>query len=415
MFNIRIFLIIITFLFLLLAIRIALFYQHKTVYQNGQKFEDTAFIASEPSITGKTQRFTIFSGGTNITIITGKSPELSYGRKILVKGKLQIKEKEGRVFYSLNYPVIDEITDTNPISVPALIVRRYAVSYVEKILAPLQSSLVLGIVLGIKKDIPYEFNTRLRSAGLTHVIAASGMNVSMVASALLFVLQSLTKRKIALTLTIFGVCFYVLVTGLQPSIIRAALMSSAALASAIAGRQKLPLYILFLAAFIMLFISPYWLFDLGFQLSFLATAGIITIKPLINILNNGKIGKLFNDDLSTTIAAQLATFPVLLGSFGSFNILSFLSNLLVLWTVPLIMILSGLGIAVGFIIPPLGQIMLYLSIPLLWYFEKIVSVFSQINLTLRLDTAPIAIWIGYYLVLISIFVYLYKYRRIHGI
>ena len=81
--------------------------------------------------------------------------------------------------------------------------------------------------------------------------------------------------------TVFGIVFYAVLAGLEPSIVRAAIMGILVFSSQIMGRQKMPFYILFLTAFVMLFVSPGLISDIGFQLSFLALIGIIYLKPAI--------------------------------------------------------------------------------------------------------------------------------------
>ena len=123
----------------------------------------------------------------------------------------------------------------------------------------------------------------------------------------------------------------------------------------------------------MLFISPNLISDIGFQLSFTATLGLILIPKIRAI---GKIWVIGND-INTTIAAQIATLPILLINFGTYSIYSVLVNGLVLWTVPILMAIGWIGALVGLIFIPLGQLIIYLCYPLLIYFEKIVDFFGK--------------------------------------
>jgi len=127
-------------------------------------------------------------------------------------------------------------------------------------------------------------------------------------------------------------------------------------------------YILFLTGFVMLFLWPQFLTDVGFQLSFAATLGIMVIPSLFKRWENALSG-----DFLTTFSAQATTLPILLGSFGTYSLWSVLVNLLVLWTVPVLMILGGFAAMVSFVFAPLSKLLLYLCLPFLVYFQFITG------------------------------------------
>jgi len=170
--------------------------------------------------------------------------------------------------------------------------------------------------------------------------------------------------------------------GLEASIIRASIMGILVFSSQIMGRQSLAANGLFLAGFVMLFISPILISDIGFQLSFASTLGILSIKPL-----------------PTTIAAQIATLPILLANFGTYSIYSILVNGLVLWTVPILMMVGGAGAIAGLILEPAGQLLIYLCYPLLLYFETIVNFFGKMGGIITIQTLSWQFIIGYYCLL----------------
>jgi len=146
----------------------------------------------------------------------------------------------------------------------------------------------------------------------------------------------------------------------------------------------------------MLFFSPLLLIDVGFQLSVAATLGILFIKPLLP-------KHMVLEDFSTTIAAQLATIPILLTSFGQYAMLSILVNLLILWTIPVIMVLGGIGAICAFFFPFLGQLFIQASYPLLWYIEKVVTVGAVYGWGIHLSI-PWSFVLGYYFLLVSVVV-----------
>ena len=125
----------------------------------------------------------------------------------------------------------------------------------------------------------------------------------------------------------------------------------------------------------MLLINPFWIKDLGFILSFVATASLILfefrIRKMINFLPN-----IVKESLSTTLAAQIGVGPILFVTFGQFNLLSPFINALILWTIPYLMIFGAVGGIVGLFIPFIGRLILYLNYPLSWFFIKIIEMFS---------------------------------------
>lgn len=140
--------------------------------------------------------------------------------------------------------------------------------------------------------------------------------------------------------------------------------------------------------------QPLFLFDVGFQLSFMATLGILFLKPLIPLPDN-----FVTESFTTTLAAQLGTLPILLGVFGQIGLLSVLVNALVLWTIPLLMIFGSIAAIIGLLFPFLGQLLLYPILPFLVYFQSVVSYFGQSNLVIHATNMPVEMWIGYYCLL----------------
>jgi competence protein ComEC len=133
----------------------------------------------------------------------------------------------------------------------------------------------------------------------------------------------------------------------------------------------------------------------------MATLGIVFVKPLLDgVLNRlGKFGELGGETITTTLAAQLGTLPILLGVFGQFGLLSVLVNALVLWTVPFVMVFGSLAAIFGLLFHPLGELFLYPAYPFLIFFETVVSFFGKSDLLIQTNSLPLSLLIGYYLVL----------------
>jgi competence protein ComEC len=239
-----------------------------------------------------------------------------------------------------------------------------------------------------------------------HVIAASGMNVTMVSGFLFYIFSLVLKRQRAIFLSIAGVIFYDFLAGFQASIIRASIMGALAFSSQILGRQRDGVYALFLTAFVMLFLWPQFLTDIGFQLSFASTIGILIIPSLFKRWQNG-----ISADLITTVSAQIATLPLLLGSFGTYSAWSVVVNALVLWTVPVLMVLGGFAAIAAFVFSPLAQLLLYLCLPFLAYFQSITGFFAGLRGSLSVQNLPWQLTLAYYLSLIALLALISKKKN----
>jgi competence protein ComEC len=180
-------------------------------------------------------------------------------------------------------------------------------------------------------------------------------------------------------------------------------MGSIVFTSQIIGKQQTGLITLLLTGFIMLFYNPSFATDVGFQLSFVATWGLLYLPKLFKRFK-GEITEL----LITTVCAQIATLPILISNFGNYSIFSIPTNGLVLWTIPILMILGSFVAIFSFIFPPLAKVFLFLCIPFLEYFEEIVSYFASFGTSFSFSQIPWQFVVGYYLILLSIVVFKYR-------
>ncbi|MFB9325522.1 ComEC/Rec2 family competence protein [Paenibacillus aurantiacus] len=206
-----------------------------------------------------------------------------------------------------------------------------------------QGGYMQGLVLGIGDELDPDRFRQFSQLGLTHILAISGLHVAVYLYLLSVVLRlfRLTRERLQTTL-IAAVPLYVLMSGCSPSVVRAGLMAMLGLAAARFGKLKDGLHLLAAAALLMLIWDPYLLYNVGFQLSFLVTAGLIVFVPPARKLlpAGGKLGWL-HDAVTVTIVAQAASFPLSIYYFNQFNWLSLPANLVL---VPFI----------SFIVMPLG-------------------------------------------------------------
>lgn len=399
--KIRIF---VFFLFLALFLRLFIFYFQKTDYKDGDNLSFESTIFTQPKVYPTYQTFSLETPtGESLLIKTNNQMSYLYGENVAISGNLNVRVLKNRTLLSMDYPKMSLVSKPNGILAVINFVRQKISDNFQKTLSPDDSALLLGIVFGIKQNMSQDFLTQLKTVGVMHVIAASGMNVTMTAGFIFYIFSIFLKRQIAIVATILGIIFYAMLAGFQASILRASIMAILAFSAQALGKQAYSLYALALTGFIMLFIWPRFLFDIGFQLSFLSTLGILYIPRLFS-----QKEKLYSADFFTTVSAQASTLPILLSNFGTYSIWSVLVNVLILWTVPILMILGGLAAISSFLFEPISKVLLLLSIPLLSFFEQVVRFFTGLGGDINVTNFPLSFSISYYLFFLAIIFYVRK-------
>lgn len=271
--------------------------------------------------------------------------------------------------------------------------RQFLDQKISQFLPSPQAELLSGILLGQNKNLPGQFKLALRDTSTLHIVVASGQNLSMVAGFFLS-LAGLIKRRNALVLSLLAVLLYTLLTGMQVPILRAAIMFSLASLASLFGRAKQGWWVLLITAALMLLVSPKWVTDLSFQLSFLATFGVVVVAPIL--LAYFKVLPIIGNDLAVTLAAQLMVAPVIAANFHQLSLVGVITNLLIGWTVPFVMILGSLMLVFGSVLGLATNI-------LLTYFIYIVQFFASLSFAWEYVGEQIWItWVGYYILLAGI-------------
>jgi len=278
-----------------------------------------------------------------------------------------------------------------------------------------EASLASGLILGVKRNMPDDFLEALNITGLTHIIALSGYNVTIIVVALSFLLLPIIGRKKVFWLSLLLVIGFVILTGAASSVVRAAIFSMLIIFARIIGRRGDQVNIMLLAAFVMIIVNPYVLRDdLGFQLSFLAFSGLIFISPILEkIFMQKKIQKIPDIillPLRETLSAQIAVTPIILIAFGRISLIAPLSNLLILWIIPLAMLLVFIVGLSGIILPWLGKALAYLTWPVLAYIVSIARGLAKIPLS-SISSENNLFVIGLVLYIILVFIVIYLKRK----
>jgi competence protein ComEC len=240
-----------------------------------------------------------------------------------------------------------------------------------------EGPLVSAMVLGSKAvDLPYDIRDLFVQAGLAHALAASGFQTSLILSVILQLTRR-AKKGTQFTLGFLALIIFLSLTGFQPAVLRAVIMGFAALVGLLLKRKVKQFGSLLLAATLLLVFNPLWIWDLGFQLSFLATLGlVVTVPALVNRL--AWLPSAIASLIAVPLAATLWTLPVQLFVFGVVPSYSLLLNVV---STPLISIISIGGIIsalVGLIWTQAGSFLAaVLHYPTDWLI-KLVEFFSKL-------------------------------------
>jgi competence protein ComEC len=209
-----------------------------------------------------------------------------------------------------------------------------------------EGGLLSGLLLGDKSGLSASTRQDFTTGGLAHLLAVSGSNISIAIMLTTLALSRFMKRRTVIWLTLGIVLFYVLLVGLSPSVLRAGLMGGLALVGLLLGREYSGLAGLAGSALLLTLWQPAILMDVGFQLSFMATLGLLVLAPVWQQPVKGK-SQFLRDSLVITLAAEAMTLPLVIYYFHQIPLVSVLANLLVLPVIGLIMALGGLTVAAG--------------------------------------------------------------------
>jgi len=249
------------------------------------------------------------------------------------------------------------------------------------LIAP-ESNIVSAMTLGMNsaeiKEVMEDFNR----TGTSHVIVVSGSHMVVVVAILMFIFLGIgVNRNRASYLATFGILCFVILSGSSASAVRAGIMAFVFLLAVRVGRGGDALRALIFSAAAMIFVNPYVLTgDVGFQLSFLATFGLIVILPALQkkFQKWPKWGGI-KEMLLITLAAQIAVFPILITNFGQFSLLSFLANILILPTAPFLMVGGFILIFVSFFNMFLAKVIAFPLYLLAYYAIAVADFLARID------------------------------------
>ncbi len=261
----------------------------------------------------------------------------------------------------------------------ARVVRDWFADAVRQAIPNPEASLGIGYLVGQKRALPPDLVEALKIAGLTHVVVASGYNLTILVRMARRLFEKVSKYLSALSAGVM-ITSFIAITGMSPSMSRAGLVAGLSLAAWYYGRRFHPIVLLSFAAAVTVLINPSYVWgDLGWQLSFTAFAGVMILAPLLQHFFFGdKKPGMIRQILGETLSALIATAPVLIYSFGQFSNVALIANLLVLPLVPFAMLLTFIAGVGALLFPAFASTVGLPATWLLGYMVQVAEYFSNL-------------------------------------
>lgn len=364
-----------------------------------------------------------------ILINVQKYPKYEYGDIIKISCYLKKIENintdfdyfmymaKGGVFYNCDNEKIELIEKNkgNILYKNILKIKKNLEENILKLIPFPESSLANGILFGNDENFPDDIKKNFSKTGMTHIIAVSGYNVTIIAEYLILVGIFLGLwRKQAILFAIAGIFLFIVAIGFPSSAVRAGVMGSILLWAMKNGRLSGSKNAIIFSCALMLLLNPLLLrWDIGFQLSFLATMGIVELSVLLEdfFIKNNKIFGL-NEIILLSISAQIFVLPIIVYNFHMVSIISIIANVLILPIVPIAMLFSFLVSILSFFSTFLASIFSWFAYLVLFYEIKVVNILAELkwsNIILqKIDRK----WIYFYFTFLFFVIYfLKKYKN----
>ena len=371
---------------------------------DGQRVKITARINQIPMDYYGKQRILV----AGISIDVPEEIIVEYGDRINVTGT--IKERVtigGNKYLRLTDQKFGKIENGNGWDRYLAKIRQSTFYNLRRWLGGDEGELAAGIVVGGSGEMSKDGRDNFRRTGVSHIVAASGYNVSVVAGVILMTSVSLIGRRWAMWFVILGVILYMYLAGMSAAVVRAGVMGILAVVGLMAGRKGDGYWLLVISSWLMVMVNPGYLGDIGFQLSVAATIGVLWAAPTVIPIERSErrdpstsLGMTIRGDLKTTMAAIVMTTPLILYHFGNLSVAAPIVNILVIPVVPLVMGVVGVASMVGFVFPVFGQVISWLAWPILRYMTLVVGWFGSQSWS-SWEVGKLGwVWVvGYYLLL----------------
>ena len=360
----------------------------------------------------------------NISIKLPLYPSFNYGDLIDFFGKIEKPPtdeyadylKKENISGTAAFLRIELVAENKGSKIKSILfeLKNKTIANLQKVLPSESAAFMSGIILGERAEFSKELKTAMANSGTTHLVALSGYNISVIGVAIGVMFGCFLSRRWTFILSVLLIFIFVLMTGAEASVVRAAVMGSILLLAKQVGRIYSFRNAIALAAFFMILENPRILnFDVGFQLSFAALLGLVYLAPAIEkFFRLNKENDFFGakENFLNSFSAQLAVAPLLISYFGNFSLIAIISNVLILTFMPVTM-------ALGFILAGIGFISYYFSLVFGWFvnlflaYELFIIKFSGGLNILKINFSGAALFIVYYTVLVGFVLWANKKHR----
>ena len=413
----------------------------QVAYYNGRgELLLTGTVTGEPAVSDRATEFRLTveqlqTPGSDpvpvngqILIRSGRYSAVAYGDRLRVEGILERPPDEplfSRREYLARQGVHSQMispgitleanNEGSPIYRAIYAIKDRAQATIQRSLPDPQAALLTGILLGDDSAMPPILEEQFRTTGMTHIIAISGFNIAILTGLLLAMSRPLFGLRWSAWFVLLGIGLYTVLVGADAAVVRAAIMGALlVIATRLLGRPTFAPAGLFTAAIAMTLVNPFILWDVGFQLSFAATLGLMVyVGPWSQWTQNNlcriadpetasRLTRTFSELILATMAAMLLTLPLILYHFERLSLISPIANLFILPAQPGVMIWGGLATLTGMAIPALGQLFAWVAWLFLSYTIGLVRLFAVIpaaSLPLIISPAGVA---AFYLIIFGV-------------
>ena len=346
------------------------------VSQIGQKVELTGIVVTEPEVTAKSTRLVVAVAHERVLVSADRYADIRYGDEVTFKGKLAEPEAFGTefgrtfnypgylavrdIFYTVSFAQVNVVSQHNGNYLLDFLfrIKKVFLESLQTYIPEPEVGLGAGLLLGVKSSLGSELEAAFRTTGIIHIVVLSGANIMLVVLFVMYILSLFLTVRVRAVVGVVTIILFTLLVGFSATVVRASIMATLVMVSLLLGRRYVITRALFFAGGVMLIGNPSLLvYDIGFQLSFMATLGLITVAPQFELYLSGvpahfKLKEFFLATMST----QIAILPLLLYQIGQFSVVAVLVNMLVLPLVPVAMLTTFITGVLGLVFPTLAGV-----------------------------------------------------------
>lgn len=391
-------------------------------YLVGDKISVTGQIVENPDERLNSQQLKVKINNQKIYLLvsTSKTTEYKYGDSIYIEGDLSKPENfitaQGKefnyvkylanqdIYFLLKYPEIKIISRGNGNFLYSFLykIKNSFIKSINEVIDLPESSLAGGLVLGLRGGFDEDMRNNLIETGTIHIVALSGYNVSIVAESVMKTFKQIFSQNISVVLGIITILLFVILTGAEATAVRAGIMATIMLIGRMTGRKYLAGRGLVIAALLMITYDPRIVTDMSFQLSFIATAGVLFLPPkILRYFSFLPVRFGIREMIVSTVSATISVLPLILYSTGVLSMVSLFVNSLILLFIPYAMLFVFIAGALGLISKTIALPFGFVAYLILHYILSAINIFGSFKFSsFTIQSFPLAVTIVLYLILI---------------